>query len=672
MLEHAERYTRAGFSVIPVHHADDPDEGRRKRPTGSWKSYQTRIATDAERQRMFSNGAAIAVVCGPVSGNLEVIDFDDPDLFDPCLKAIRGHDAALAGKLVVHQITPSGGAHLLYRCNDPVTGNQKLAMTEDGKNVLIETRGQGGYFLIEPSRGYELHGDLEWLPVISKSERDLLLWIAKGFDRRPKESAQSEQITEPTGDRPGDIFNRRAEWSELLESDGWTIVGNIGDRVHWTRPGKKAGTSATLHPDMGLFIFSTSTNLPSERPLDKFGYLAWSRFNGDFGEAARYVRGLYPEEFRSVPVIPVSSGHSGQGPVTLRSDSGQCSGQERSLAEDVLTFIEMEPAPFTNSYLYSELCVTSRREKKTINDALYYYEKQGKIKKIDGKRGHWEVVEDEPAPMDLLSADIEPFNILLPLDISDYAIVRPKGIILCAGSNNAGKSGFLFWVCRNFFAGTHTHTDPNAFLINEKEKGVAPEILYLNSEMSKQELVARIKCFGDDPALWQQHVKFIERSHSFDKLVKPNGVNFVDFLEVPEDFFLAGKYIADIHKKLESGIALVAMQKKQNSDFAKGGEMTLEKPRLAINLDKNEPHGFTCKITKLKEPRDFKKNIQGMTRDFVITRDSQILPISDWRFVTAKDRDKINAEYNRNNLPTFVRSTGMSYLDMPDDFKVEL
>jgi hypothetical protein len=326
----------------------------------------------------------------------------------------------------------------------------------------------------------------------------------------------------------------------------------------------------------------------------------------------------------------------------------------------VLTFIESDPAPFETKDVYSELCVKDRREKKTVSDALSYYAKQGKIKKIEGKRGHWEVVEAEPEAMDLLSASTTPFNILLPLDISDFATVRTGSVILVSGSSNAGKTLFLLSIVRNFF-GSHiyTHTPPS--ISNEiRDSGPAP-MVYLNSEMSVGELVTRIRRFGDDPSTWVRHVKFVERSHSFDKLVLPDGVTFIDFLEVNEDFFQAGKFIADIHRRLKNGVAVVAMQKKQGQLYAKGGEMTLEKPRLAINLDRNEPHGFTCKITKCKEPVDFMRSIQGMERDFVIGGSSEILPISDWRFVSESQRKLINAEYARSGLPDQVKRDRIDY-----------
>ena len=50
----------------------------------SWEEYQRRIATDEELRRWFSDGRQtnIGIVCGKVSGNLVVVDFDSEDAFN--------------------------------------------------------------------------------------------------------------------------------------------------------------------------------------------------------------------------------------------------------------------------------------------------------------------------------------------------------------------------------------------------------------------------------------------------------------------------------------------------------------------------------------------------------------------------------------------------------------
>ena len=660
----ATQAIKLGMSPIPIRSGS-------KLAALKWQPFQKRRMSGEEVKRNFVNGCSVALVGGSVSGHLECLDFDQPSLFQPFLDTLESVNPELRDRLTVWQETPSGGHHILLRCDGPVGGNQKLAMSaryigkqdRTRQDVYIETRGEGGYFLVAPSQGYTFHGDLDAIPVLTTEERDLLHAIARSFDETEQQAPnQPDKSKSVTGDRPGDRFNRDTDWRTLLESEGWSFIKTVGNHHHWCRPGKSDGsTSATLN-EQGFFVFSSSTPLPVQKPLDKFAFLAYSRFSGDFTAAAHSLR------------VPDNSGHSGQtrtftdasGRATdaSRTGSGYAPDEKRALASEVLAFIENDPAPFETKDLYSELCAKTRREKKTISDGLAYYEKKGKIKRIVGKRGWWEVVKDEPEVMDLLSASATPFNISLPLEISNFATVRAGSVILVSGSSNAAKTLTLLSIVRNFFV-PNIYLKTPLHLSNERidvaPRGEIPSLNYLNSEMSAGELATRIRGFGDDPSTWVQYVRFIERSHSFDKLVVPDGVTFIDFLEVNEDFYQAGKFIADIHRRLKGGVAVVAMQKKQGHLYAKGGEMTLEKPRLAINLDRNEPHGFTCKITKCKEPVDFMRSIQGMERDFVVTGRSEILPISDWRFVNERQRQGMNAEYARSGLPDRVKGDRLDY-----------
>ena len=72
----AERLVKSGLSVIPIR-ADGS-----KAPAITWKVFQARIATPEELHRWFRKGNGLAAVAGKVSGNLEILDFDDPNLFD--------------------------------------------------------------------------------------------------------------------------------------------------------------------------------------------------------------------------------------------------------------------------------------------------------------------------------------------------------------------------------------------------------------------------------------------------------------------------------------------------------------------------------------------------------------------------------------------------------------
>ncbi len=158
LLALARRYRDLGLSVIPIR-----ADGSKAPDLPAWKPYQQRLATDAELEAWFANGhvAGIAVVCGAVSRNLEVMDFDDAVSYAEwraCVLAINPH--ALDGIPCVH--TPSGGVHL-YLFRVLAGPNRKLAKTELGK-TLIEIRGEGGYVLAPgcPPACHSTGGEYVW------------------------------------------------------------------------------------------------------------------------------------------------------------------------------------------------------------------------------------------------------------------------------------------------------------------------------------------------------------------------------------------------------------------------------------------------------------------------------------------------------------------------------
>jgi len=292
----ASRLLEADFSVLPVFpptHHDKP-----KAPAvRSWRQYQSEPMDLWDVARLFRDGCGLAVIGGKVSGNLECLDFDEPTLFQPFLEALEQIDPDLAAKLTVRVRTPSGGYHLVYRCAKPVDGNLKLAVGRDqgGKRTLIETRGEGGYFLTVPTAGYRaISGGLTDCPVITAEERRLPHVLAQSFTEEPVEAAGQPVAAAPRGQqdgRPGDEYNAR--WRDvlpaLLERHGWKPTGRHGPGgAHWTRPGKEKGTSATLK-DGWFFVFSTNAGIPTG-PHSAFSVYSYLEHGGDFQAAAKALQ----------------------------------------------------------------------------------------------------------------------------------------------------------------------------------------------------------------------------------------------------------------------------------------------------------------------------------------------------------------------------------------------
>ncbi|HEX42733.1 MAG TPA: hypothetical protein ENN81_11845, partial [Phycisphaerales bacterium] len=302
ILEAALACRVAGLSVLPAHLAE-------KRPALSgWKPFQEHLPGKEQVCAWFKEAEAICIVTGKVSGNLEMMDFDNGgELFDRWAGAVKEQSPGLIDRLVIES-SQSGGRHVAYRCRDAVCGNLKLAQrrleTPGGKQyvhrkdadgnqhviqTLIETRGEGGLFLCAPSPGYKLlQGDFTHLPVLTPGERDVLLsaaWALNEYIPPP------EPI--PTGcaslARPGDDYSARGDVRAVLVKHGWTLA-KPGENEYWRRPGKTNGWSATLKDRIFYVFSSNAAPFEPNKAYSPFAVYAHLEHNGDFAAAARALR----------------------------------------------------------------------------------------------------------------------------------------------------------------------------------------------------------------------------------------------------------------------------------------------------------------------------------------------------------------------------------------------
>lgn len=296
----AQEYASYGLSVIPV-----CLDGSKK-PAISWKDHQAKSANDEQLQEWFANNDwGVGIVCGDVSGGLEVIDFDDPDLFEPWGTAIQTADESLFDGLVI--VKTPGGYHILYRCPGAIQGNLKLAEHKSGagrNETDIETRGEGGY-IVAPGNPLAAHpynkpytlyqGTLENIPTITPDERELLINSARMFNAvAPDAKTYPEPSTYEGGSlRPGDDYGAKVSWEELLEPSGWTKLGEFRSVTHWRRPGKdKGGNSATTgYGKDKLYVFSSNASpFEPQTSYSKFAAYTLLNHNGDYKAAAKTLR----------------------------------------------------------------------------------------------------------------------------------------------------------------------------------------------------------------------------------------------------------------------------------------------------------------------------------------------------------------------------------------------
>jgi hypothetical protein len=304
ILSTALEARRAGISVVPVL----PDG--RKRPAVRWRVYQHRLATPREIARWFGNKeCGLALITGTISGGLEALDFDNRAIYQAWSERMRqwGY-GALSDRLIRSYLeaTPHG-VHLLYSCCS-AEKNQKLASVPvDGPKrvrTLIETRGEGGLVVVAPSGGRVhpsgkpyvlLAGGIPTIPALTAEERQILFSVARSFDQTTPRHVLSDvpqhgRMAPAQGERPGDRYNRRASWAEVLEPHGWKRLSARDGESYWQRPGKQdIGVSATTNyrgSDL-LYVFSTSTVFEAGKAYSKFAAYAILEHRGDFRAAAR-------------------------------------------------------------------------------------------------------------------------------------------------------------------------------------------------------------------------------------------------------------------------------------------------------------------------------------------------------------------------------------------------
>ncbi len=254
--------------------------------------------------------ASWGVACGAVSGNLMTIDFDEKHysgLYDLWYTKLSDDQRTLVDNCAISG-TRNGGKHVRYHTQTPHPTVKLARRVELNKKTqkeeivtTAETRGEGSYALIPPSAGYTMiQGSLLDMPVISDEIHGELIDILRTFNEVEDEPATKYEFKEGdniTSDRPGDRFNQKATWNQILEPHGWVEE----EKNRWRRPGKDKGegiSATTDYDDRPMFyVFSTSASpFEANKGYSKFHTYALLNHGGDLKTAARVVAKIYSKE----------------------------------------------------------------------------------------------------------------------------------------------------------------------------------------------------------------------------------------------------------------------------------------------------------------------------------------------------------------------------------------
>jgi len=305
LLAAALGYAALGWRVVPLHDLARGEcscerdcgtsAGKHPRPREWQKSATTDAATIRGWWARWPH-ANVGVALGSASG-IVAADVDPPN----------GEAALLemaAGDLPdTTEMATGRGRRPLYAIPDGLEADPRTVGFKDpGGNETVRLQSTGGQCVMPPSLHYSGRR-YAWAPGKAPWETPpapMPGWMIAATCH-PAEPVWGDQgAREAFGE--GKDFNHRADWwRDILEPAGFAQAGRVGDVLRFTRPGKKAGISATVghyrakDGTPALYVFSGSIpRLAAGKAYDKFGAFAQLHHAGDFAAAAREAvrRGL--------------------------------------------------------------------------------------------------------------------------------------------------------------------------------------------------------------------------------------------------------------------------------------------------------------------------------------------------------------------------------------------
>jgi len=182
LIDWAKFYLHNGLSVIPI-------AFQGKEPLIPWKEFQERRPTEKEIKEWFSEGFKnIAIVCGSISGNLMVLDFDSRDSFQQFLEKIPKELAEKIKETWV--VKTSKGIHIYFRV-------PKTPKSTAIRYLGLDIQGEGKYVVAPPSlhpsgKMYQFLTDPKKnsIVILSEDEYNLILNLFEKKEEKPKTELQ--------------------------------------------------------------------------------------------------------------------------------------------------------------------------------------------------------------------------------------------------------------------------------------------------------------------------------------------------------------------------------------------------------------------------------------------------------------------------------------------------
>jgi hypothetical protein len=635
------------FSIIPL---------KGKVPIGfGWQKWcSERKPFDAKDFK----GKNAGVACGPASGCI-VLDVDEAQLFK---EKRESQGWVTPGTFTVK--TGSGRFHLYYQY--PANGHSYGCTSHKGKTqagdtvTIFDIRGVGGQVVAPGSvhpdtqKPYEIFKDIPLAPCPK--------WMLDLVTDEVKPTIRPDRVS-LTG------WEGEIDSLPISEQNKTYILegANIGERSEVMMSVINALVWAGLKDNDIISIFD--------------GYPIGEKYREKKGGRSRWImshlmkaKGYVTDRYEP-PTLAANTQHTQQNQQAQHTQQNQrCSASTQQMlskrsaeisnaqqdsdrqmvadiAGEVREWIRDSTGCFTTAELDREFNLRTRREKNARSSALYILLKKNLILKDRVTKGKYHILSDSIEFIDDTAPTCDHFPINLPLGLNNLVNLPPKSITVVAGTTSSGKTALLLSIA--------------ALNLN----GDRP-LLYLMSEMGRSEFLSRRNKLDVPLEQWKK-MKAAERSAGFHAAIwnhNRDGITFVDFLEdVDGEYFKIPSAIREIYDALSDGIAVVAIQKRADATYARGGEGTAEKARLYLSVNLLcECDNFSVCSAKIVKAKDYgeRPNPNGKEIHFKLLRGTEIVPITEWQRLSKDDRESLVEQYIRTfhaknrNTATWSNRTG--------------
>ncbi len=457
------------------------------------------------------------------------LDVEDKDDIIFLMELCKNLDLTIG----IHKTT--NGYHLLFRCDEDISAQTKAGIN-CGIKITYRVGGKG-YLILAPTLGrtWEKWGSIDNLSELPEE-------FKPAHDAIPTLETNNGKAV---GSRPGDMFAAKTSWDDILTPHGWVRAFTHGGIEHWRRPGKTAGSSATIghHGTNYFHCFTDESVFNQDKSYSKFAVYTALNHNGDYKAAA----GELAQKGFGEPKYYIET-----------SDN---------VEQEVTDWVMGQIHPFRISTCQKELTLKLKTEFAIARQVFKNLFMAGIIDCIDANG----LFQKKQNSFNLITPVLtDPLPIDWPLNIQELTQLKPKELMTVAGVYGAGKTAF----CLNV-------AEKNMFLFQQP-------VRYIASELNEHELAWKLEYLPLLKMQLEKKVLFIERMDRPWEVIDPHGLNIIDYLEKHDDFYNIGKELAKCQAMLKTGIAIVCLQKNPAASMARGGAGTMQKPSLVLNLEVGE------------------------------------------------------------------------------------